>query len=226
VRIRTLCRPLQLAVLFTAAIPGASQAADGVERSVHLRYGQPNGFQEVRHNADGSISVHFEYNDRGRGPKFDSRYRLAADGTLLQLDSDGVDYLKAPLFDHFSLIDGLAHWHNTAEDEQRAVGGPVFYKSFYGPPEEMHLLVRALLKAPGQKLNLLPGGEVSLRKSAEETVHGKAGSRKLSLDALSGFGAPLYYWQDPEGHFFVDSNSVVPEGWEDILHGAARRPAV
>jgi hypothetical protein len=208
-----------LAIAFTVAagIAGPARAADDVERSVHLRYGQPNGFQEVRHNTDGSISVHFEYNDRGRGPKFDARYRLAADGTLLQVDSEGVDYLNAPLSDHFSLVGGQAHWHNTAENEQRAVSTPVFYKSFYGPPEEFHLLVQALLKAPGQKLNLLPGGEVSLRKIDEETVQGKAGIRKLSLYAMSGLsdGTPDYYWQDAGGHFFV--GSVVPEGWEDIL---------
>jgi imidazolonepropionase-like amidohydrolase len=217
-RIRTLLQSLQVAALLSiAVIPGQSQAADDVERSVHLRYGQPNGFQEVRHNTDGSISVHFEYNDRGRGPKFDAQYRLAADGTLLQVDSEGVDYLKAPLSDHFLLVGGQAHWHNTAENEQRAVSAPVFYKSFYGPSEEMHLLVQALLKAPGQKLNLLPGGEVSLRKIDKETVHGKAGTRSLFLYALSGFGAPLYFWQGAGGHFFVDSDSVVPEGWEDIL---------
>ena len=217
-RIRTLFQPLLVAaLLLTAVTHGHARAADEVERSVHLRYGQVNGFQEVRHHADGSISVHYEYNDRGRGPKFDTQYRLAADGTLLQVDSEGVDYLNAPLSDHFSLVGGQAHWHNTAENEQRAVSTPVFYKSFYGPPEEYHLLLRALLEAPGQKLNLLPGGEVSLRKIDDETVRGKAGIRKLSLYAMSGLsdGTPDYYWQDAGGHFFV--GSVVPEGWEDIL---------
>jgi imidazolonepropionase-like amidohydrolase len=195
-----------------------SNTATTIERSVHLRYGQPNGFQEVRHNADGCISVHYEYNNKGRGPKFDAEYRLAADGTLLQVDSEGVDELKAPLSDHFSLVGGQAHWHNTAEDEQRAVSTPVFYKSLYSPPEEFHLLVQALLKAPGQKLNLLPGGEVNLRKIDEKTVRGKAGIRKLSLYAMSGLsdGTPDYYWQDAGGHFFVEF-SMVPEGWEDIL---------
>jgi Amidohydrolase family len=211
---------LSLVILSSVSLAscGSSSAAMTIQRSVHLRYGQPNGFQEVRHNADGSISVHFEYNDRGRGPKFDAQYRLAADGTLLQVDSEGVDYLNAPISDHFSLIGGQAHWHNTAENEQRAVSTPVFYKSFYGPSEEMHLLVQALLKAPGQKLNLLPGGEASLRKIDEETVRGKAGMRKLFLYAMSGLsdGSPDYYWQDAGGHFFVDS-VVVPEGWEDIL---------
>jgi imidazolonepropionase-like amidohydrolase len=217
-QIKTVLQPLRVvALLLTAVTPGHAQAADAVERSVHLRYGQVNGFQEVRHHADGSISVHYEYNDRGRGPKFDTQYRLAADGTLLQVDSEGVDYLNVPISDHFLLVGGQAHWHNTAENEQRAVSGAVFYKSYSSPPEEFHLLVQALLKAPGQKLNLLPGGEVTLRKLDEQTVHGKAGSRSLFLYAVSGFGAPLYFWQDAGGHFFVDSDSVVPEGWEDIL---------
>ena len=51
----------------------------------------------------------------------------------------------------------------------------------------------------------------------EETVRGKAGTRKLSLYAMSGLsdGTPDYYWQNVAGDFFV--GSVVPEGWEDIL---------
>jgi imidazolonepropionase-like amidohydrolase len=212
-------RLLAVVVLFTAAIAGVAQGADDVERSVHLRYGQPNGFQEVRYSADGSIGVHYEYNDKGRGPKIDAKYRLAADGTLLQVDSEGVDYQKAPFSDHFSLVGGQARWHNTAEDGRRAVHSPVFYKSNDGPPEQLHLLVQALLKAPGQTLHLLPEGEVSLRKIDEETVQGKAGIRKLSLYAMSGLsdGSPDYYWQDASGHFFVDSDYIVPQGWEDIL---------
>ena len=215
----TLFLLLRVAALsLTAVTSSHAQAADMVERSTHLRYGQPNGFQEVRHNADGSISVHYEYSDKGRGPKLDAQYRLAADGTTLQVDSEGVDYLKAPISDHFSLVGGMAHWHNTAENDQRAVSTAVFYKSLYAPSEEFHLLVQALLKAPGQKLILLPGGEVSLRKLAEKTVQGKGGSHKLSLYGMSGLsdGSPDYYWQDAGGHFFVDS-AVVPEGWEDIL---------
>ena len=147
----------------------------------------------------------------------DTRYRLADDGTTLQVDSEGVDYLNAPVSEHFSLVDGLARWHNSAEDTQRAVGTPVFYKSLYSPPEELHLMVQALLKAPGHKLELIPAGEVSLRNLGEETVYGKAGNRKLSLYAMSGLsdGLPDFYWQDGSGRFFV--GSVVPEGWEDIL---------
>jgi hypothetical protein len=105
-QIRTLLQPLQVAaLLLTAVNPGQSQDAADVERSTHLRYGQANGFQEVRHNADGSTSVHFEYNNKGRGPKFDAKYTPAADGTLLQVDSEGVDELKAPISDHFVYSD-------------------------------------------------------------------------------------------------------------------------
>jgi len=57
--------------------------------------------------------------------------------------------------------------------------------------------VQALLKTPGQKLNLLPGGEVSLHKIDEETVQGKAGIRKLSLYAMSPFDAQV------QGRIFV-----------------------
>jgi imidazolonepropionase-like amidohydrolase len=196
-------------------------AADSVERSIHISNGTPDGFQEVRHQADGSISVHWEFNDRGRGPKLDSTYRLAADGTPLKIDTEGVNFNKAPVSEHFSQNQGEAHWQSLSENERRAVNTAAFYNCIDSAPEGFTLLARALLKAPGQKLDLLPVGHVSLVKLGEETVQGKRGSRKVVLYVVTGLNLkPDYVWLDAKGSFFADwdhFSSLVAEGWEDTL---------
>ena len=58
---------------------GIAGAAEQVERSEVLTMGNQAGFQEARYADDGSLRVHFEFNDRGRGPRLDSEYRIAAD---------------------------------------------------------------------------------------------------------------------------------------------------
>lgn len=213
-------------LLAAAGVMPALAAPSPVERSVLLLQGNPAGFEEVRHQSDGGLAVHFEFNDRGRGPKLDVRYRLAAAGTPLRLDSQGVNYLKAAVSEHFALQRGQAHWHSTGEDEQRALTAPAFYLGVDTAPVELTLLIHALQKAPQQRLALLPGGEAQLHKLTEETVQGKAGSRRVTLYSVTGIDlTPDYAWLDADGRFFASYSSwvsLVREGWEDTLPAIAR----
>jgi len=217
--------PLRCAWLFAAACIAwpslAAQTAQTVERDTLLTQGNPSGFQEVRPAAEGGIAAQYEFNDRGRGPKMDVQYRLAADGTPTGVDATGVNYLKAPIDEHFKLEQGQASWHSSSENQQHSVGGPAFYLSVDSAPEEMTLLVQALLKAPQQRLPLLPAGEAQLHKISEETVDGKAGSARLTLYSVTGIDlTPDYLWLDEQGRFFAsysDWFTLVREGWEDVV---------
>lgn len=211
---------LWLAMAAAWAGPVAAAPGSGVERSVILTQGNPSGYQEVRRTADG-LSVHYEYNDRGRGPKLDSRYRLAADGTPLKVDTQGVNYLKRAVAEHFQRDKSGASWRNGAENDRRSIDGPAFYVSVDASQEEFTLLVQALLKAPGQHLALLPSGEVQLRKLGTQTVQGKAGSARVTLYSVSGLDlTPDYLWLDGQDRFFANYTSwftLVREGWEDVV---------
>ncbi|HEU0055231.1 MAG TPA: hypothetical protein VFQ39_18720, partial [Longimicrobium sp.] len=56
----------------------------------------------------------YEYNDRGRGPKLETRLRLAPDGTPSWMETTGVDYFKNPVSETFSVENGTARWRNAA----------------------------------------------------------------------------------------------------------------
>ena len=117
------------------------------------------GGMTVTRNGNTSV-VDLEFNDRGRGPKTHSVYTLDADGLPIDLTTSGNDYLKSPVSERFTMKDGVATWKNDAESGTSGTRG--FFISMNGPAEELGMLARALLKAPGQTLPLLPAGQASI----------------------------------------------------------------
>lgn len=221
-------RPLLLLLLVVCAT-SAAQAAERVERSVMLLAGAHAGFQEARYADDGSLKVHFEFNDRGRGPKLDALYRLDADGAPNAMEISGVDYLKAPVSESSSIKDGALTWKNASENETRTLSGPAFYLPLQAVPEDTVLLTRALLKAPQQQLDLLPSGKASIRKLASIEVDGKNGKQVAELYAISGITLlPEMIWLDADQRFFASWSTwggLVREGFEDSFAAIGKRQA-
>ncbi|HVH34543.1 MAG TPA: hypothetical protein VM847_10580, partial [Tahibacter sp.] len=212
------------AVLFcTAAI---AAAAEQVERSEVLTMGTKAGFQEARYADDGSLRVHYEFNDRGRGPKYDAEYRVAADGGVDTMTNKGIDYFKAAVDENYKRDGKTFHWKNSSEDETRTVEGPAFYLSLNGMPEEFVLLTRALLHAPDHRLAILPAGEARIEKLTELKVKGKPGAKKVALYAIHGLDlTPSFIWLDDQQRFFASYSSwssLVREGYADVLPTLAK----
>jgi imidazolonepropionase-like amidohydrolase len=170
------------------------------------------------YGADGHLDSTFEFNDRGRGPKIEAHYILAADGSPQRTDIIGNDYLKAPVDEHFAVDAGKSHWKSTSENGEAAAPG--FYISNNGPASETALLVSALVKAKGAPVRLFPAGEARLEKMTDVTVetHGKKlhvteyGITGLSFD-------PQTLWLDDDLRFFAIPGkwfAFLREGWEDV----------
>lgn len=198
-----------------------ASAAAATERSTVLMLGKVAGYQQVEYLPPGEVKVHFEFTDRGRGPVLDSTYLVNEDGSVAAAETRGHDYFKVPVAESYTASGSSRRWKNSAEDEQREVAGPAFYLSLESGPEEYVLLTRAALKAPGQRLALLPSGEVQVAAVGTYTLKGKAGSRKVRLYSLSGLDlTPSYLWLDEQQRFFASYSSwvsTVREGFEDTL---------
>ncbi|MFZ1392917.1 MAG: amidohydrolase family protein [Dokdonella sp.] len=208
-----------LAALLAAV--GSVQAAEHVEKSVMILAGANAGYQEARYGDDGKLAVHFEFNDRGRGPKLDATYTLDANGLPTATELKGVDYLKAPITETYSRNGDAVAWKNGAEDEKRTVAGPAFFLGLNQVPEDAMLLVRALLKAPHNKLELIPSGEASIRKLASVEVKGKDSAQTVDLYALGGLGLlPDFIWLDQNQRFFASYSSwstMIRAGYEEAI---------
>ncbi len=183
--------------------------------------GNDAGSQTVERRADGSIVVHFEFNDRGRGPKLEATYRLDQAGLPISVAIEGNEYMKAPVAERFSFESGRASWKNRGEAGELAgsAAAGAFYASYDGPPEEIAFLARALLAAPGRRLALLPAGEGTAEVVESRTVRSSAGDpAEIRMIEIGGLGfAPFHVWLDAEGALFAQVSpwfAVVRAGFE------------
>src|SRR5580765_6358910 len=202
---------------------GRVPAAPAPQNAATTRYtftlaGNKAGFESSSRNTDGSLQVHFEFNDRGRGPNINEKIRAGKDGIPTEIEITGVDYLKAPVDERYSLKQGVASWKNRSEEGQKKIGGKAFYTSISGASEETALLAQALLAAPQHKLPLLPAGEASIEKRSELKITANGQLRTVIQYTIDGLGfSPFPFWLDADGKLFASGStwsSIIQEGWE------------
>ena len=205
-----------IAVTLTVAAPAVAKPQRWTARMM----GNEAGFLTVDRESGGAIRSHFEYNDRGRGPKVDSRLVLGADGTPASLAVDGNEYYKGPVAERFSREGGKATWKNRGEQGESTVAGAAFYSSYDGTPNEIGYLVAAAAKAPGQRIALLPTGTASVRKLPEVELTAGGKKRRVVPWEVVGLGLePFFVWLEPDGSWFGSPGtwfSLLPAGWESV----------
>jgi len=179
----------------------------------------PSGQDAVWKSPDGTIHEFFQFNDRGRGPKIYTTYRLDSRGLIVFEESNGVDYMKSPVEERFSMKAGVAMWKNQAENEKQSNASGKFFLDLNGGPESGAILARALLSPEsGGKLPVLPSGQAAVRKLQSFPIEGSGQKTTATLYEISGLGfTPQYLWLDEEQQFFAVVNgwsAVVRRGYE------------
>ncbi|MBC7790192.1 MAG: hypothetical protein H7Z74_09630, partial [Anaerolineae bacterium] len=138
---------------FSARAQSAAPATDTL-RFTFLSAGRSSGEMKTWASADGEWHAFFEFNDRGRGPRLQTRMRLGADGIPTYVETTGHDYLKNTVSETYRVSGSSGAWKNSAESGSAPAAG-AFYLSFDGSPAESAVFARALLKSTGGKLQLL-----------------------------------------------------------------------
>jgi imidazolonepropionase-like amidohydrolase len=209
-----------LAAALAFACSALAQDA-GQTRYAVLIMEKPAGSQTTTVAADGARNLSYEFNDRGRGPKLTARVRLDAAGVPASFEMDGVDYLKAPVSERFTFDQGVARWKNSAEAGEQKLSDHAFYLSTQGLPEELGWLAHALLKAPGQRMALLPAGEASIKRADDLSVGDGANKRHVTAYLIEGLGfSPSTVWLTDDQSFFASVDrfySVVRAGFESSV---------
>ena len=199
------------AMLLAALAASLGAHAHGTRTDTILILGNVAGSQTVA--GSGAVThAEFAFNDRGRGDHIVASWRLDAEGLPVEYHGAGNDYMKAKVTESFVLKDGRGSWHNRSEDAAGVAAGHAFYMPTNAPPEFLGVLARALLKAPGQHLKLLPAGEASIREVPEAQV---AGLRLYELTGLDLSPDPV--WLDAGGQ-----TAAIISGWFAVT-GAAQR---
>ncbi len=173
--------------------------AGSVERKIIL-VGNEAGSETVS-DSDGGYHSEFSYNDRGRGDNLKGSWKTNAAGLLTEYSAIGNDYMKAPVSEHFQLVDGKASWKIGDEKGEATPKSPTFYVPTNASPELLATLARALLKAPDHRLALLPSGEAQLVEAGHldvQTANDKKTITHYRISGLDFTAQPV--WLDAEGN--------------------------
>jgi len=184
------------AVLLAAA---SLAAAPPAREDEVLIMGNPAGKQTI--GGSPADSAEYSYNDRGRGDHITAHWKLDPNGIPLEYSGSGNDYMKAPVQETFRLDDGTGTWSSGDEHGSAPARGATFYVPLHAPPEIYGVLARALLKAPGHQLKLLPAGEARIEQAGSREID--ADGKKVTLTQYHVFGLgwlPLTIWLDAEGN--------------------------
>ena len=148
------------AVLLTLVFPLLAQAQSTVNYD-WLTQGEVSGRLQLAMYASGERSAHFEFNDRGRGPALDERYRPGANGLLEHFETRGKDYMSAPVAERFTYNAGTARWQSTLETGSAERPFEAFYLANDGSPEQTAALHHALGIEPFTAAVEVPSGKAS-----------------------------------------------------------------
>jgi hypothetical protein len=191
---------------------------------------KPSGQDAIWKTPDGSVHEFFQFNDRGRGPKLYVTYRLDDSGLIVSEESKGVDYMKTPFDERFSVSAGTAVWKNQAEDEKQSNSKGKFYVELNGGMEGIAILARALLIPSSGTLPVLPSGAATIRKRQSVPVEANGQKRIATLYEIGGISfTPVYVWLTEEKQFFANISgwfSTVEAGFETaipVLHESQRQ---
>jgi imidazolonepropionase-like amidohydrolase len=197
--IRRECPPVALILTLAASVAAAvpAQRDDQI-----LIQGTVAGSQTVTARGTDSVRAEYSYNDRGRGDHIIAAWKLDAAGVPIEYSGSGNDYMKAAVTESFRLAGGKGTWRNRAEHGEKIVTGEAFYVPSNAPPEFTAVLARALLKAPGHTLSLLPAGEARISSAGSVSVPAGNGSgSQLTQYEITGLDfSPTRIWLDQDGN--------------------------
>jgi imidazolonepropionase-like amidohydrolase len=225
VRLTALRVPLAAWLLAAAAAaPAVALAAASARQDQIVMLGNLAGSQSVSAGSDGVTHAEYSFNDRGRGDHIVATWKLDAAGVLNEYQGSGNDYMKAPVTETFRLAAGKATWRSRSEQGSTAVTGEAFYVPVNAPPEVFGVLARALLKAPGHRLALLPAGEATLEKvelPAQDAARAAGPRGPMTLYAITGLDfSPSLIWLESDGTTaasVADWFSVLPSALHEKL---------
>jgi len=89
--------------------------------------GNKAGFLKKWRTSDGFYHEWFQYNDRGRGDSTVANYKENEKGFIVELEANGKDYFKKPVFEKYKNAGGMATWENNAEKGEMKLASNASY---------------------------------------------------------------------------------------------------
>lgn len=181
---------MRLYLVTIAALLAVPAAAADYAISIQ---GKPIGTMSVE-AAPGRRTIAYETKG-DRGLQGRTVVELDSKGVVHRLEYTGKSALTGEQFERFETKDGLATWATGIDRGSAPAGG--FYNALGSNAEQLAILARALLSAPGGRLSLLPSGEASISKADSIELASPEGPVAVDLYLISGLTRrPAAIWLD------------------------------
>jgi imidazolonepropionase-like amidohydrolase len=196
--------------------------AVGTARAEELRYqfltaGKVEGGQTIR-TAGNTVTVDYQFNDRGRGPKLHESIVLDDKGLMRSYRVTGKAYMGSKVDERFDFAKGAGSWVSQSDKGKAPVQGAYTYVPVNGSPAIYALVTRQILAQPNQSLDALPGGTLVAQAIETIPLEGPAGKIEATLYAVTGIDlGPNFVWLDQDRNLFAGWygwSALMREGWE------------
>lgn len=181
------------------------------------------GGEDVGHlivdQAENRIAIDFDYKQNGRGPTIAEELTLDDRGYPVDWTITGTTTFGSSVDEYFRFADGTARWQDATGTGEATVDSMArFYIDQDGSAYSIALLARALLADDDGRLEVLPGGEASIRTRSTRSFVGSEGEREVTAYQILGLSYnPGLVILDEDGRFFATASprfSLVREGYE------------
>ena len=174
-----------LALGACAALASTATQAATVERLVVLQGGENVG-HVVGTTHGNRVSVDYRVDNNGRGPKLSETLRLDRSGIPLEWTVSGSSLMGGEVAESYRYDGARARWKSQADQGEAAAATAPVYIVNDDSPWATGVYARALLAAPGQRLDVLPAGTLRLEKLRDATVGSGAAAAQVTVYRLSG----------------------------------------
>ncbi len=185
-----------------------------------------------------SVAVRFRYQDRQRGPRQETRYRLSANGEVDGFETrmlGMLDNVPGTVVEDAAIRDSKWTWRS-GRDQGSALAGSLvtgtadgsrtaspagFYIPANATPWDQARLARWLLAQPGRSAHVAPAGRAHAFVARDTTVTRGTQSMRVRLVVIDSLGtAPQTIWLDDAQRLFTTGIgwfAPVRRGWEHVL---------
>lgn len=131
-----------------------------------------------------TVKIEFDVKDNGRGPTVAETLSLDADGLPTDWRITGTQTFGGKIAESFRRRGETSSWRDSG-GPGRTTGTPKLYIAQSASPWALQLYAREILDAGG-RLDVLPGGTLSLTKGERLTLRGKDGELAVTRYDLTG----------------------------------------
>ena len=117
-----------------------------------------------------TVNVEYAVNENGRGPKHHETIRIGPNFIPIEWTVSGTSLMGGPVSERYSWQSGEAAWTSQADSGKVPAAKPLLYIVNDDSPWALVVYARALLKAPGHTLEVLPSGTMKLTQLRDTSV--------------------------------------------------------